>query len=144
MKSGLLLLAAGASTPPPAERLREHLDEFDALLDDMHAAVRSARAAVSQQLAPEAAAERHGLSLSPADRCAVLSAPLRAYEAELALKRAIYDALCARSPPPPADRKTVDPALVEEYHAKFVAAMVELFDRHKAAYGPPGAQVRII
>ena len=48
------------------------------------------------------------------------------------------------TPPPPADRKTVDPALVEEYHAKFVAAMVELFDRHKAAYGPPGAQVRII
>ena len=43
--------------------------------------------------------EHIGLTQSPADRCAALAAPLRAYEAELALKRAICNALCSRKQP---------------------------------------------
>jgi hypothetical protein len=82
------------------EQLRSQLDELDAVLDEMHAAVEAARAA-AQRLPLADAADRgpHGLSLSPADRCAALAAPLRAYEAELALKRAICNALCSRKQP---------------------------------------------
>lgn len=89
----------------PDDRLRAHLDELDAILDEMHASVRDARTSAGQ-LAPEAAANRgpHGLALSPADWCAALAAPLRSYEAELALKRSICNVLCSREQPrPPAE-----------------------------------------
>jgi hypothetical protein len=91
---------AAASAAVPEEQLRSQLDELDAVLDEMHAAVEAARAA-AQRLPLADAADRgpHGLSLSPADRCAALAAPLRAYEAELALKRAICNALCSRKQP---------------------------------------------
>ena len=88
---------AAASAAVPEEQLRSQLN---AVLNEMHAAVEAARAA-AQRLPLADAADRgpHGLSLSPADRCAALAAPLRAYEAELALKRAICNALCSRKQP---------------------------------------------
>ena len=88
---------AAASAAVPEEQLRSQLN---AVLNEMHAAVEAARAA-AQRLPLADAADRgpHGLTLSPADRCAALAAPLRAYEAELALKRAICNALCSRKQP---------------------------------------------
>ena len=60
----------------PEEQLRSQLN---AVLNEMHAAVEAARAA-AQRLPLADAADRgpHGLTLSTADRCAALAAPLRA------------------------------------------------------------------
>jgi hypothetical protein len=67
---------AAASAAVPEEQLRSQLN---AVLNEMHAAVEAARAA-AQRLPLADAADRgpHGLTLSTADRCAALAAPLRA------------------------------------------------------------------
>ena len=70
------------------------VDEHAEVLGRMHAAVFEARVAMGT-LPLEEAADRgpHGLRLSPADRCAAMAAPLRAYEAELQMKQACLHAL---------------------------------------------------
>lgn len=85
----------------PAASLTTQLDELEAMLEGMHATVRESRAAAASQ-SPEAAADRgnHNLHLSPSDCSSTLAAPLRAFEAELALKRWIFDALTGPDPPP--------------------------------------------
>ena len=91
----LLAGVADAETREAAERgattpaLLELLDEHEDALQRMYSAVAQARALV-RSLPPEEAADRgaHGLSASPADLCASLAAPLRAYESELQLKQA--------------------------------------------------------
>lgn len=86
-----------------AQYLDDHLDELESVLDDMHALAGEAReAAAALPLADAADRGAHGLRLSPADRASLLAAPLRAYEAELDMKRHITAALRARPPPPPA------------------------------------------
>jgi len=80
------------------EQLRMHLDELDGLLDAMHSAVADARHNAGS-LSLNTAIHRNGphdSTLSPADRCAALAAPLRGYESELALKHALCDAFCWR------------------------------------------------
>ena len=87
----------------PAARLVKRLDELEAMLEEMHASVRVSRAAAANQ-PPDAAAHRHnhGLQLSSCDRTSMLAAPLRAFEAELALKRWTFAALTGPHPPPAA------------------------------------------
>ena len=70
-------------------QLYELVAAHEALLEEMYAVLREARAGVAM-LSPESAADRgvHGLGLSPADRCAALATVLRAYEADLQMKQA--------------------------------------------------------
>ena len=77
-------------------QLRHHLDELDGVLDEMHAAVARARADVAALPVAEATDRgTRGLGLSLADRASALAAPLRAYEAQLALQRSAAAALGA-------------------------------------------------
>ena len=112
----------------PTNSLAEHLDELEAILDEMHALARTQGATVAA-LDLDAAAWRGdgGVRLSPADRAMVASAPLRCYEAELALKRWIAEALQSRVPPPP---DQVQSLLV----AWTCQPMIEPVDAMKAGY----------
>ena len=47
-------------------------------------------------------------------------------------------------PPPPEDRATVDDKTLDDYHARFVEAILALHMRHKKQYGLPTAAVSII
>lgn len=71
-------------------QLHEQVAAHEALLEEMYAVMRQARAEAAM-LSPESAADRgeHGLGLSPADGCAALATVLRAYEAELQMKQTI-------------------------------------------------------
>ena len=84
---------AGASLPELETCVLKHAG----LLDQMYQLVRCARTAASD-LAPEVAADRGpcGQRRSPADRCATLAAPLRAYEVELQFKQAALATLRER------------------------------------------------
>ena len=79
------------------EQLQGCLDEFDRLLDAMYDDVLECRMKASN-LRPSDACDRgdDGFKLSPADRCALLSAPLRSYEAELDLKLSIFETICKK------------------------------------------------
>lgn len=103
-----LALARTASTSGShAEQLAGHLDELEAVVEEMHDLMHDARGAASS-LSTSAAAQRgpQGL-LSPADRAVMLSMPLRCYEAELALKRWISEALQQRVPLPATQKQAL-------------------------------------
>ena len=86
----------------PAEDLDRQLDELEEIIEEMHALARKYQAAAAA-IAPEAAAERGegGHLPSPCDVASAIVAPLRAYEAELELKRYVVDALRSPVAPPP-------------------------------------------
>lgn len=71
--------------------------QLEDVLEEMHALAREAQTKAAA-LAPDAAADRGplGLRRSPTDEAMQLSAPLRAYEAELAMKHWIAKALRAK------------------------------------------------
>ena len=101
---------AARRSSPCAAKLSRNLEALEVVLDEMHALARDARDAVAA-LPLASAAERGnlGLLLSPADRAMAVAAPLRCYEAELALKRYIADAVQQPVPPP---RAQIDSLLV--------------------------------
>ena len=85
-----------------AVELARLLDELEAVLEEMHALSREARVSVANTLL-ESAADRgpSGRDSTPSDSAISLSAPLRCYEAELALKRWTAEAVQRRVPLPP-------------------------------------------
>ena len=87
----------------PVVELDTHLVQFEAILDEMHALCRAARVDASN-IPLTRACDRgaNGLTLSAVDRALIAAAPLRAYEAELSLKRSILGALRTHDPPPAA------------------------------------------
>ena len=101
------VLAGGADAAAREDALAglaEQLDALDQQLDEMHRAARLERERTCRLCAAEAAARgADGLGTSPADYAANIAAPLRAYEAELAFARSVAAAVCAPSPPPPAE-----------------------------------------
>ena len=97
-KLALALAREAAGRSDPAEALNSQLDELETILDDMHALAREAQAALANGPADGDGPAARTL----ADRAARTSAPLRCYEAELAMKRWIAEALSRRVSPPPA------------------------------------------
>ena len=127
------VLAAEQGGAPAAEELSSRvLDELEEILEEMHALTRAARGEVA---AAEGAAHS-SLQLSAAEKARALAAPLRAYEAELSLKRWIVDTLRAPEAPPAAQvqslliawecqpwhRRTLDAARGAEQEAVEAAA----------------------
>lgn len=99
--------AVYGGTARAVEELNGGLMEMEEIVEAMHALVRDARDAASV-LPLSVAVDRgeHGLQRSAVDRAATLAAPLRAYEAELALRWRIFEALqsgCAAMAPGEAD-----------------------------------------
>ena len=96
----LALSREAACRGEPAVELARHLDEMEAILDEMHSLAREARDTANSLPVGDAAA-RGGQGLSAADHAMIASSPLRCYEAELSLKHWIAEALVRRVPPPP-------------------------------------------
>ncbi len=99
--AGLLDAEARARAAHGASRnaVVERVDEHEAALDDMYAAVHAARRALSR-IDPARAADRgeHSLHPSCADRAMALSARARAYEAELQVTRRVVGGLRPGAP----------------------------------------------
>jgi hypothetical protein len=98
----LTLAREAAARRAPVEELASVLDEMEAILEEMHELARHARDAVAALPLDAAAARTSSATRSPTEAAIVAAAPLRCYEAELALKRWVTDALQGSVPPPEA------------------------------------------